>query len=110
MTASPGTINSGQTSTLSWTTTNATSAQIDNGVGTVQVPSGSTTVSPTQTTTYTEIRAIDHLTMQFPALTQTITASLDHDVHADAVPYATGALTLPARTWDSGNDDLPGPQ
>ncbi len=53
LTASPGTINSGQTSTLTWTTTNATSAMIDNGVGSVMIGSGSQTVTPTQTTSYT---------------------------------------------------------
>src|SRR5262249_2387773 len=53
LTASPSQIMLGQTATLSWTTTNATSAQIDNGVGTVQTGSGSVTVTPTQTTTYT---------------------------------------------------------
>lgn len=53
LTASPATVNFGQNSTLSWTTTNATSAQIDNGVGSVKVPSGSATVNPSETTTYT---------------------------------------------------------
>lgn len=51
-TVSPGTISSGETATLSWTTANATSVVIDNGVGS-QPLSGSTTVSPTATTTYT---------------------------------------------------------
>ncbi len=53
LTANPDTITSGQSTTLSWTTKNATSAQINNGVGPVAVPSGSTSVNPTQTTTYT---------------------------------------------------------
>ncbi len=53
LTASPATINAGQSATLSWTTTNATSAQINNNVGTVQTGSGTATVSPAQTTTYT---------------------------------------------------------
>jgi len=52
LSASPTTINAGQTATLSWTTTNATAAQIDNGIGSVQL-SGSVTVTPSQTTTYT---------------------------------------------------------
>lgn len=50
-TASPPTINAGDASTLSWSTINAGSVTIDNGVGT-QNPSGSITVSPRQTTTY----------------------------------------------------------
>jgi hypothetical protein len=50
--ASPTTIQAGQSSTLSWTTTNATSVTIDNGIGTVPT-NGSVSVSPSQTTTYT---------------------------------------------------------
>src|SRR5215469_3853328 len=53
LSASPATITAGQSSTLSWTTSNATSAQIDNGVGSVNLPNGSTMVSPAKTTTYT---------------------------------------------------------
>ena len=52
LTASPMTINAGQSATLSWTTTNATSVQINNNIGTVQT-TGSLTVTPTQNTTYT---------------------------------------------------------
>ena len=51
-TASPTTIISGNSSTLSWSTTNVTSVTIDNGVGTFG-PSNSTSVSPNTTTTYT---------------------------------------------------------
>src|ERR1044071_693911 len=53
LTASPATINAGQSATLTWTLTNATSAMIDNGVGSVDPAGGSVTVTPTQTTTYT---------------------------------------------------------
>jgi Leucine-rich repeat (LRR) protein len=49
--ASPPTIAAGQSSTLSWTTTNTASLSIS-GVGT-QAVSGSVSVSPTTTTTYT---------------------------------------------------------
>jgi len=49
--ASPLSIQPGQQSTLSWTTTGATTVSIS-GVGAVTL-NGSTTVSPTQTTTYT---------------------------------------------------------
>jgi murein DD-endopeptidase MepM/ murein hydrolase activator NlpD len=52
--ASPATIGQGQSSTLSWTSANATSGTIDNGVGAVSpVASGSRSVSPAQTVTYT---------------------------------------------------------
>jgi hypothetical protein len=50
--ASPDDIATGQSSTLVWDTTNATSVTIDNGVGS-QPLSGSTTVTPNLTTTYT---------------------------------------------------------
>jgi PKD repeat protein len=50
--ATPNNIAPGQTSTLVWNTTNATSVTIDNGVGSKPV-SGSTTVNPVATTTYT---------------------------------------------------------
>jgi hypothetical protein len=50
--ADPATIEEGDSVTLSWTT-NATMVSINQGVGTVTAPSGSTTVSPTETTTYT---------------------------------------------------------
>lgn len=49
--ANPVNINPGQTSTLSWTTQGASTVSIS-GVGNVAA-NGSTTVSPTQTTTYT---------------------------------------------------------
>ncbi|NDB62112.1 hypothetical protein EB001_27295, partial [bacterium] len=51
-TASPTSINSGSSSTLSWNISNATSVSISPGVGSVAT-NGSTTVSPTSTTTYT---------------------------------------------------------
>ncbi|MEN9390014.1 MAG: hypothetical protein RLZZ283_114, partial [Candidatus Parcubacteria bacterium] len=52
--ASPSTITTfGGSSTLSWTTDNATSISIDNGIGSVTpVAGGSKVVSPTDTTTY----------------------------------------------------------
>lgn len=50
--ANPPSIQAGQSSTLSWATQNATSVVIDNGVGNVAT-SGSVTVTPGATTTYT---------------------------------------------------------
>jgi peptidoglycan-associated lipoprotein len=50
LTANPSTIERGQSTTLSWQTTNATDVTID-ALGTVE-PSGSKQVSPTQSTTY----------------------------------------------------------
>ena len=50
--ASPATINKGDSSTLTWSSTNATQLSIAPEVGTV-APEGSTKVSPGDTTTYT---------------------------------------------------------
>ncbi|HEY6466479.1 MAG TPA: peptidoglycan-associated lipoprotein Pal [Candidatus Acidoferrales bacterium] len=50
--ASPESVSSGQSVTLSWSSTNATDLSIDPGVGKV-APQGSTPVSPTGSTTYT---------------------------------------------------------
>ncbi len=52
LSSNPSSISPGQSSTLTWTSTSAQSAFIDNGVGSVPV-NGSTTVSPGHTTTYT---------------------------------------------------------
>ena len=52
LSADPATIYIGQSSTLSWTSTNADTCVIEPGIGSVDL-NGSTTVSPTETTTYT---------------------------------------------------------
>jgi hypothetical protein len=51
-TAAPGTITQGDYSTLSWSTSNATSASIDQGIGSVPV-NGNRDVNPSTTTPYT---------------------------------------------------------
>lgn len=66
--ATPSTIGSGQSSSLVWTTTNATAVTIDHGVGS-QPLSGSTSVSPASSRTYT-------LTATGPGGTSTSTATL----------------------------------
>jgi peptidoglycan-associated lipoprotein len=66
LTAVPSTIEQGQSVTLSWTSENATSLDLQPGVGAVQ-SSGSTSVSPTESTTYT-------LTATGPGGTATSTA------------------------------------
>jgi peptidoglycan-associated lipoprotein len=50
--ASPSAIERGQSTTLSWDSSNAAGVTIDNGVGTVE-PSGSRMISPASSTTYT---------------------------------------------------------
>jgi phospholipase C len=53
LTAAPASILPGQSSTLQWNSTNATTVTVDNNIGSVALPSGTTTVTPTTTTTYT---------------------------------------------------------
>ena len=54
LSASPDSISSGGSSTLTWASANATSASMDNSVGTLTpVAGGTVAVSPTNTTTYT---------------------------------------------------------
>ena len=65
LTASPDTIDKGQSSTLTWQTSNATDISID-GIGAVQ-PNGTQQVSPAESTTYT-------LTAKGAGGTQTATA------------------------------------
>ena len=50
--AAPASVSAGESATLGWTTTDATSVSIDHGVGTVAA-SGTASVSPASTTTYT---------------------------------------------------------
>ncbi|MDE3178566.1 MAG: peptidoglycan-associated lipoprotein Pal [Acidobacteriota bacterium] len=52
LSAEPSTIEKGQSSTLSWTSTNATTLNLQPGIGSVQAQ-GSTTVTPDESTTYT---------------------------------------------------------
>ena len=52
ITASPTTVCTGQPAIIAWSSTDATSISIDQGIGAV-LPYGSTTVYPTQTTVYT---------------------------------------------------------
>ena len=54
LSASPSTIQKGQSSTLTWRATDATSVAIDGGIGSVE-PSGRRSVSPAAPTTYTAV-------------------------------------------------------
>ena len=53
LTASPNSITKGGSSTLTWTTQDASSISINNGIGSFTAPNGSVGVSPAVTTTYT---------------------------------------------------------
>jgi hypothetical protein len=70
--AAPSSINSGQSSLLSWATTGASTVTINNGVGSVPV-NGSQSVSPTTTTTYTlTATSSDGVTAVTAAVTVTV--------------------------------------
>jgi peptidoglycan-associated lipoprotein len=81
LSANPTSIEAGQSATLTWSTENATDVALD---GNKVDPSGSQTVSPTQTTTY-------HLTAKGAAGTQEATAQVS--VTAKATPTPTPAPT-----------------
>lgn len=69
--ASPQYLNLGGSSALSYTTSGATSAYIDQGIGRVPLPTGSVSVSPQQTTTYT-MTVIGSSTTQYATCNVTI--------------------------------------
>ena len=81
LSANPTSIEAGQSATLTWSTENATDVALD---GNKVDPSGSQTVSPTQTTTY-------HLTAKGAAGTQEATAQVS--VTPKATPTPTPAPT-----------------
>ena len=88
LSANPTSIEAGQSSTLTWSTENATDVALD---GNKVDPSGSQTVSPTQTTTY-------HLTAKGAAGTQEATTQVS--VTPKATPTPTPAPTPPPITDD----------
>ena len=100
LSASPTTIQAGSTATLSWTSTNAATAEIDNNVGIVPV-SGSKTVTPDATTTYTI--TVSNTVLTATATTQIIVTSPPPSVIISASPAAIvsgGSSTL---TWTTTN-------
>jgi hypothetical protein len=97
--ASPTTITAGDSSTLSWIVTDATSATIDLGVGSVASTTGTTSVSPAVTTTYTftatnatgSVTATTTVMVNPPAATY---GSIDiHSSPAGAKVYLDGVYT-----------------
>jgi len=92
-------INQGQEAILSWTTTNAASASIDRGVGTVS-PNGTYTVSPTVTTTYT-LTATNAYGSDTALLTITVTQLPTASIIANPAQIETGGSTV--LSWTSSN-------
>ena len=82
LTANPNSIEKGQSTTLTWQTTNTTDASIDS-IGAVQ-PNGSQQVTPSDSTTY-------HLTAKGPGGTQEATARVT--VTAPPPPTAAPSAT-----------------
>jgi peptidoglycan-associated lipoprotein len=82
--ANPDSVDKGQSSTLSWQTTNATDVSIE-GIGAVQ-PNGSQQVTPTESTTY-------HLVAKGAGGTQDATARVTVNAPPAPPPMPTASLT-----------------
>jgi len=99
--ASPTSVASGTTSTLSWTVTNASSVAISPIALSTSTLSGSIAVHPTSTTTYT-------LTATNPSGTSTATASVTVDSTAPTTPSGLSATSISGSqinlTWTSSTD------
>jgi len=103
-TANPASISAGQSSTLSWAVSNATSLTIDNGVGTV-TGSSSTTVHPSVTTTY-------HLTATNSqgSVTAQATVTIGQDTTPPTVPTGLSASPVSSTqinlVWSASTDNV----
>ncbi|MCI5129498.1 MAG: sugar-binding protein, partial [Candidatus Electrothrix sp. AUS3] len=103
LSADPTSITAGSSTTLSWTSSNADTVSIDNGIGTVAT-NGTSTVTPSATTTYTMTAtgaggtATDTVTVAvLPAAEPIITIS------AESESIALGSSTV--LSWQSNNVD-----
>jgi hypothetical protein len=93
--ASPTTITAGESSTLSWSVTDAASVTIDNGVGTVAL-SGNTTVSPITTTTYTLTA-----TNTAGSVTSTVTVTVEWEEVHQWASTATASSEYSSISWSA---------
>jgi phospholipase C len=96
LTAIPTTIGPGQSAALNWTSSNATTLTIDPGVGAVNGPSGSVSVSPAATTIYTITATNGAATA---TATATVNAPLAVTLTANPVNIAPGGHST--LTWAS---------
>ena len=96
-TASPSSITKGQSSTLSWATSGATSISIVPGTFTSTAASGSTSLSPTETTTYT-LRAKNSA--------GTVTKTVKVIVTAPLKPMISSFKASPPRILDGSSSTL----
>jgi len=99
--ANPGSIQAGESSTLIWNSTDAESCVIDQGIGSVAVNSGEEglTVSPTETTTYT-ITATGLGGTATDSVTVTVTYP-EPTVNINAWPETIQAGESSTLTWNS---------
>jgi phospholipase C len=102
--ASPATVGPGQNAALTWTSSNAATLSIDQGIGAVNGPSGSLSVSPAATTTYTITATNGSATA---AATATVNAPLAVTLKANPANIAPGSQST--LTWAStGAASTPG--
>lgn len=94
--ASPATVGPGQTAALSWTSSNAASLSIDQGIGIQTAVQGSVIVSPAATTTYTITATNGSATA---TATATVNAPLAVTLKANPANIAPGSQST--LTWAS---------
>lgn len=103
-TASTNQIYLGQSATLSWAVSNATSVVIDNGIGSV-TPSNSIVVSPSATTTYT-LTATNAIGTRAESVTVTVDPGIPTAFNlATNTPYNT-PLAIALRGFDPQGSNL----
>lgn len=100
--ASPAAIIEGGSTTLDWTTQNATSVDIDNGVGTGLPANGSVQVSPQTTTTYT-LTAYGQSSNVTEVVTVTVNPAPPQVVSFTASPASITSGGQSTLDWDTDN-------
>jgi len=103
-TASPLTITAGESSTLAWSVSDATSVSIDQGVGSSLALSSSASVSPTATTNYTltatNAAGTVTATVQVTVSATTYTVTFDSQGGSTVGPQAVGDGGLVTKPTD----------
>ncbi len=102
-TADPSTISTGGKSTLSWQVQNATSVEISS-IGSVNVASGATEVSPAKTTTYT-LTAKNATSEANATVTVTVNSQGPRILSFQAVPSSINAGQASTLVWQTENAD-----
>lgn len=100
-TASPTSISAGQTSTLEWNVTGATSLSIDHNIGAITpVTNGSMGVTPTVTTIYTLSATNDYGTVRATARVTILPAGLPIIVSFEASPISINVDGYSTLQWN----------